>query len=143
MSERRYGLKQLTLDEIERDRFSQMECDLAARVRELEAEVQHWKANHADLRKRNAVMNHRPDIPVDNKKLADALADVELLRAEVARMKATFASAAFVSRVRELIAAIEQTGMFMRGSDPVTDAACAVKRLMNLNAALKEAGHGQ
>jgi len=38
MSERRYGLKQLTLDEIERDRFSQMECDLAAHIRELERE---------------------------------------------------------------------------------------------------------
>ena len=32
---------------------------------ELDAEVKHWKANHADLKNRLAFVNQRPDLPVD------------------------------------------------------------------------------
>lgn len=35
------------------------------RIAELEAEVAHWKANHADIVKRKALLEQRPDLPVD------------------------------------------------------------------------------
>lgn len=38
---------------------------LQARVAELTQQEAHWKANHDDLAKRNALLSQRPDLPVD------------------------------------------------------------------------------
>ena len=41
------------------------EEDLAERVKQLEAEVQHWKSNHDHMVERCAILRERHDLPVD------------------------------------------------------------------------------
>jgi hypothetical protein len=42
-------------------KIKELETDLA----EMTKERDHWKANHADMVQRNAVLSQRPDLPVD------------------------------------------------------------------------------
>ena len=60
----------------------------ASRIRELEGEVEKWKANHDEMVKRNALLRDRPDLPLERTKAYGrfiagrdaALADNERLR---------------------------------------------------------------
>lgn len=54
------------------DRISD-ECETAAvKIEQLEADLAHWKANHAALVRRCAIYSQRPDLPVDRIPAADA-----------------------------------------------------------------------
>lgn len=48
---------------------------LKQRIIELEAEVIHWKANHADVVLRNSLIVSRPDIPIERSQYVNALVD--------------------------------------------------------------------
>ena len=62
--------------------------EAASRIKELEGEVLHWRANHDEMVKRNALLRDRPDLPLERTKayeefvtdLDAALADNERLR---------------------------------------------------------------
>ena len=67
----------------------------ASRIRELEGEVEKWKANHDEMVKRNALLRDRPDLPLERTKAYGrfiagrnaALADNERLREALEHLK--------------------------------------------------------
>jgi hypothetical protein len=58
---------------------------LLSQIRSLESEADHWKANHADMVKRTALLSQRPDLPVDR---LPAYREMERLQRELAEVRA-------------------------------------------------------
>jgi len=58
-----------------KDKFTTgLQCQVA-KIQELEAEIHHWKANHADLKNRLAVVQTRPDLPLDRLAIYDRFSE--------------------------------------------------------------------
>lgn len=81
---------------------------LRTRIRDLEMQVAHWKANSTEMAARNAVLRDRPDLPVDR---VPALARLERLHADLSeerrRVGAAEATAASLDAAKRAGAAPE------------------------------------
>lgn len=68
----------------------QSRCRQAAdKIEAFERDLAHWKANHADMVRRNAALSQRPDLPVDR---LPAIAQYEREIAELRKQLAELAS---------------------------------------------------
>jgi hypothetical protein len=63
---------------------NELNAQLTAQLAEKDAELAHWKANHDNMVKKNALLSQRHDLPVDRiqaaKHFDDLSAEVERLR---------------------------------------------------------------
>lgn len=61
------------------------EC-IGCELESLRAEVKHWKANHADLKNRLAVVQARPDLPLERLAIYDRFSEqISTMRAAMQR----------------------------------------------------------
>jgi predicted nuclease with TOPRIM domain len=70
---------------------NELNAQLTAQLAEKDAEVAHWKANHDNMAKKNALLSQRHDLPVDRiqaaKHFDDLSAEVERLREDAMRYR--------------------------------------------------------
>lgn len=64
------------------DQYIAEQREQSARVRELEAEVAHWKANHDEMVRRNATLRDRPDLGDRSRRMQELEAAIDVLGAE-------------------------------------------------------------
>jgi hypothetical protein len=82
---------------------NELNAQLTAQLAEKDAEAAHWKANHDNMVKKNALLSQRHDLPVDRiqaaKHFDDLSAEVERLRIDNMHMLANLIDADNLAKV--------------------------------------------